>query len=43
MRASPLVLRATDAWAEPYCDPHNIKFTERALFAQSTEMDAAPV
>ncbi|QHB56734.1 phospholipase (plasmid) [Ralstonia solanacearum] len=39
--ASPLVLKATDAWADPYYDPHNIKFTERTLFAQSTEQEAA--
>lgn len=35
------MLKATDAWADPYYDPHNIKFTERTLFAQSTEQEAA--
>ncbi|QUP56476.1 phospholipase (plasmid) [Ralstonia syzygii] len=39
--ANPLVLKTTDAWADPYYDPHHIKFTERTLFAQSTEREAA--
>ncbi|MHA6885920.1 hypothetical protein [Ralstonia pseudosolanacearum] len=41
--AHPLVLKATDAWADPYYDPRNIRFTERVLFAQSTAQAAAPV
>jgi hypothetical protein len=37
----PLLLQPTGAWADPYYDPHNIKYTERTLFAQSTEHEAA--
>ncbi|WP_247538119.1 hypothetical protein [Ralstonia pseudosolanacearum] len=40
--AHPLVLKATDAWADPYYDPRNIRFTERVLFAQLTAQAAAP-
>ncbi|MFV8645317.1 phospholipase D-like domain-containing protein [Ralstonia pseudosolanacearum] len=40
-RAHPLVLKATDAWADPYYDPHTIRFTERVLFAQSMAQAAA--
>ena len=31
----PLVLKQSAAWADPYYDPQNIKFTERTLFAKS--------
>lgn len=41
--AHPPVLKATDAWADPYYDPHNVRFTERVLFAQSTAQAAVPV
>lgn len=39
----PLVLKATGAWADPYYDPQNIKFTERTLLAKSGAAQAAAV
>ena len=39
----PLVLKPTGAWADPYYDPQNIKFTERTLFAKSGTAQEAVV